>query len=130
MANRYSAEFKEQAVKCVLAEESVAKVARDFAINVNSLLYMETNRTKHQVVKMAQWLNVSRSGYYAWRKRHLSLRDMENRWLLGQIRRIHEEYQHVYGSHKMTEELNSRMQRPINHKRVERIMKENGIRSK
>lgn len=41
-------------------------------------MYMEANRSKYQVAKMAQWLNVSRSGYYAWRKRHPSLRDMEN----------------------------------------------------
>lgn len=79
---------------------------------------------------MAQWLNVSRSGYYAWRKRHPSLRDMENQQLLDEIRRIHEEYRQVYGSRKMTQELNNRMDKPVNHKRVERIMKENGIRSK
>ena len=93
-------------------------------------MYMEANRSKHQVAKMAQWLNVSRSGYYAWRKRHPSLRDMENQRLLGEIRRIHEEYRQVYGSRKMTQELNRRMDKPVNHKRVERIMKENGIRSK
>ena len=93
-------------------------------------MYMEANRSKHQVAKMAQWLNVSRSGYYAWRKRHPSLRDTENQRLLGEIRRIHEEYRQVYGSRKMTQELNRRMDKPVNHKRVERIMKENGIRSK
>ena len=37
MANKYSAEFKEQAVKRVFAGESAAKVARDLGINVNSL---------------------------------------------------------------------------------------------
>lgn len=93
-------------------------------------MYMEANRSKHQVAKMAQWLNVSRSGYYDWRKRQPSLRDIENQRLLEEICSIHKEYRHVYGSHKMTEELNNCMKRPINHKRVERIMKENGIRSK
>ena len=93
-------------------------------------MYMETNRSKYPVAKMAQWLNISRSGYYAWRKRHPSLRDMENRQMLEEIRRIHEEYRRVYGSRKMTQELNKRLDRPVNHKRVERIMKENSIRSK
>lgn len=79
---------------------------------------------------MAQWLNVSKSGYYAWRKRHPSLRDMENQQLLDGIRRIHEEYRQIYGNRKITQELNNLMDKPINHKRVERIMKENGIRSK
>lgn len=91
---------------------------------------MEANRSNYQVAKMAQWLDVSRSGYYAWRKRHPSLRDKENQQLLDEIRRIHEEYRQVYGGRKMTQELNKRMDKPVNHKRVERIMKENGIRSK
>lgn len=91
---------------------------------------MEANRSKYRVAKMAQWLNVSKSGYYAWRKRHPSLRDRENQWLLDEIRRIHEEYRHVYGSRKMTQELNNRLNKPVNHKRVERIMRENGIYSK
>ena len=93
-------------------------------------MYMEANRSNYQVAKMAQWLNISRSGYYAWRKRHPSLRDKENQKLLDEIRRIHEEYRQVYGSRKMTQELKKRMDKPVNHKRVERIMKENGIRSK
>ena len=37
MSNKYSAEFKEQAVKRVSAEEAAAKVARDLGINVNAL---------------------------------------------------------------------------------------------
>lgn len=93
-------------------------------------MYMEANRSKYPVAKMAQWLNVSRSGYYAWRKRHPSLRDMENRHLLEEIRRIHKEYRQVYGSRKMTQELNNRLNKQVNHKRVERIMRENGIHSK
>ena len=93
-------------------------------------MFMEANRSNYQVAKMAQWLDVSRSGYYAWRKRHPSLRDKENQQLLDEIRRIHEEYRQVYGGRKMTQELNKRMDKPVNHKRVERIMKENGIRSK
>lgn len=38
MSNKYSAEFKEQAVKRVLAGESAAKVTKNLGINVN-LLY-------------------------------------------------------------------------------------------
>lgn len=75
-------------------------------------------------------INVSKSGYYAWRNRHPSLRDMENQQLLDGIRRIHEEYRQICGSRKITQELNNLMDKPVNHKRVERIMKENGIRFK
>lgn len=80
---------------------------------------------------MAQWLNVSKSGYYAWQKRYPSLRDRENQWLLDEIRRIHEKYRHVYGSRKMTQqELNNRLNKPVNHKRAEHIIREKGIHSK
>lgn len=40
-------------------------------------LYMEQNRSTYRIAKMAQWLQVSKSGYYAWRKRSKSLRDLE-----------------------------------------------------
>lgn len=79
---------------------------------------------------MAQWLQVSKSGYYAWRKRTGSLRCMENESLLKEIIRIHEASHETYGSRKITHEINRRSEKPVNHKRVERIMRENGIRSK
>ena len=47
MSNKYSAEFKEQAVKRVLAGESAAKVARDLGINVNSLYTWKSRYTEH-----------------------------------------------------------------------------------
>jgi putative transposase len=43
---------------------------------------------------------------------------------------IHEKSRKVYGSTKITNILNRKNSNPINHKRVERLMKENGIRSK
>ena len=79
---------------------------------------------------MAQWLQVSKSGYYAWRQRSKSLREQGNEVLLYEIRRIHEESHSVYGSRKICRKLNETSAEPINHKRVERIMRENGIRSK
>jgi len=47
MSKQYSAEFKEQAVKRVLAGESSAKVARDLGINVNSLYSWKSRYQKH-----------------------------------------------------------------------------------
>ena len=79
---------------------------------------------------MAQWLQVSKSGYYAWRRRRPSLREQKNEVLLDEIRRVHEESHGVYGSRKICRKLNETSVAPVNHKRVERIMRENGIRSK
>lgn len=47
MSNKYSAGFKEQAVKLVLAGESATKVARDLGINVNSLYTWKSWYTEH-----------------------------------------------------------------------------------
>ncbi len=55
---------------------------------------------------------------------------MESQELLDEIRRIHDANHHVYGSRKITAELSRQKGTKVNHKRVERIMRENGIRSK
>lgn len=79
---------------------------------------------------MAQWLQVSKSGYYAWRKRSKSLRCVENESFLKEIIRIHKASRGTYGGRKITHEINRGSEKPVNHKRIERIMRENGIRSK
>lgn len=91
---------------------------------------MEQNCSRYRVAKMAQWLQVSKSGYYAWRKRPKSKRCIENETLLEEIIRIHQSSRSTYGGRKITHEINRRSEKPVNHKRVERIMRENGIRSK
>ena len=93
-------------------------------------LYMEQNRSKYRIAKMAQWLQVSKSGYYAWRKRSKSLRSIKDESLLKEIIRIHKASHGTYGGRKITHEINRKAEKPVNHKRVERIMRENGIRSK
>ena len=91
---------------------------------------MEQNRSRYRIAKMAQWLQVSKSGYYAWRSRPKSLRCMENESLLEEIVRIHTASRGIYGSRKITHEINRKSEKPVNHKRIERIIRENGIRSK
>ena len=93
-------------------------------------LYLEQNRSRYRVAKMAQRLRVSKSGYYAWRKRSKSLRCIENEALLQETIGIHEASRNTYGGRKITHEINRRSEKPVNHKRIERIMRENGIRSK
>lgn len=75
-------------------------------------------------------LNVSRSSYYAWDKRPESNRSKENKILLEKIKDIHNNSKKVYGSIKIGKQLNDGKNPPINHKRIERIMSENGIRAK
>ena len=93
-------------------------------------MYMERNRSGYRVAKMAKWLQVSTSGYYAWRKRTPSQRDMDNAQYITLIREIHEKSRKVYGSRKITKELNQKSDKPVNHKRVEGLMRKSNIRSK
>lgn len=72
---------------------------------------------------------MSRSGYYSWENRPKSARDAENEKVVEEIKTIHEKKNRTYGSRKMTIEIR-RNGKVINHKRVERIMKREGIRSK
>jgi transposase InsO family protein len=78
---------------------------------------------------MCRVLPVSRSGFYQWLKHRPSRRQKDNEQLLAQIRQIHAESNRNYGSPKVTDALR---QRGINcnHKRIERLMRINGICSK
>ena len=78
---------------------------------------------------MCKVLSVSRSGYYSWIKRKPSPRSQENDKILSHIRVIYNQSNRLYGSPKVTDALrNSRI--ICNHKRVERLMRQNGIYSK
>ena len=72
-------------------------------------------------------LGVSRSGYYEWNGRPESHRDLENRDLLKTIREIHGESRGTYGSPRVAAELRLGMGMEVNRKRVERLMRENGV---
>lgn len=74
-------------------------------------------------------LGVSRSGYYAWRRRRASGRAQMNRQLVAQMRRIHAELDRTYGSPRMHTELVARGW-PCGRHRVARLMQAHGLRAK
>ena len=78
---------------------------------------------------MCRVLEVSASGYYRWRNRPHSKRARYNEQLMVKIRAIHDESRNNYGSPKVYRLLRKQGER-CNHKRVERLMRENGIRAK
>jgi transposase InsO family protein len=78
---------------------------------------------------MCRVLSVSRSGYYRWINLKPSKRTIENDKILSLIRIIHSKSDKIYGSPKITAELRN-MGLICNHKRVERLMRLNGIYSK
>lgn len=75
---------------------------------------------------MCRVLEVSRSGYYAWAARPPSERAVANAALLVEIRRVHGESDGTYGSRRVHAQLR-RDGREVNVKRVERLMRVEGI---
>ncbi len=78
---------------------------------------------------MCQVLGVSKSGYYAWRNRSKSKQKIRKEKLTAEIKKAHMESGKIYGSPKITQQLN-RKGILVSQKTVTRIMKENSIRSK
>ncbi|GAB3275532.1 hypothetical protein GCM10027589_00760 [Actinocorallia lasiicapitis] len=73
-------------------------------------------------------LEVSLSGYKDWAGRPASARDQRNTELLKVIRQIHEESRFSYGSPRVHAELTLGLGERVNRKRVERLMRQAGIR--
>lgn len=73
---------------------------------------------------------MSKSGFYAWIKCSDSEKSLKDKKLLKRIKLVHENSNRVYGSRKITRVINKDSVEPVNHKRIERIMSENGIYSK
>lgn len=79
---------------------------------------------------MAKALKVSRSGYYAWRNRYPSDTELRRQKLSEEIERIFREKNKTPGSPKITAELNRKNGEKVNHKTVERIMRQKGLHSR
>lgn len=77
---------------------------------------------------MCRVLEVSASGYYAWRNRPQSARARANRALLAEVRRLHGEHHGRYGSPRMHAALCAQG-RTASRGRVARLMRRHGIRA-
>lgn len=77
---------------------------------------------------MCDLYNVSPSGYYAWRDRPRSRRDIEDEALLKKIYAAHEHSGQTYGSPRVHQAL-KRAGEEVGQRRVERLMREHGIRA-
>jgi transposase InsO family protein len=75
---------------------------------------------------MAKVLGVSRSGYYAWESRKLSLHAEEDQMLAELIQGVFSEHRGRYGSPRVWHELKS-LGWLLSRKRVERLMREQGL---
>jgi len=91
--------------------------------------FMNTYSSEFRVRKMADGLGVTRSAYYAWKKRGESQRSKENSRLLGRIQILHARSHRIYGSRRITVALRTEGQL-CGKNRIARLMREASIVSR
>ena len=91
--------------------------------------WIDKHRQAYATTMMCELLSVSRSGLNAARARGPSKRTLDDQQLLGQIRQSQGKHRGRYGRRRMTTEVREAQGRPVNHKRVARVMREHGLQS-
>ena len=91
--------------------------------------FIEAEKACYPVALMCRVLEVSRSGFYAWRKRSESPRALEDQRLTLEVSAIYAESRRSYGSPRVHMELRERGQR-LGRKRVARLMRRAGLRAR
>lgn len=92
--------------------------------------WIEAQRKAYPLPALCETLGVSASGYRAWKRGGSPARKrLTNAQLLALIKAIHQELKGAYGSPRMVRELRARGF-PAAKPRVERLMRENGIRGR
>jgi putative transposase len=91
--------------------------------------FIEDHRDAFPVTRMCQVLVVSSSGYYAWRKRPPSAREMANQELFKKIEVVYNENHGVYGSPRIYRELEAQGV-VCSENRVARLMRLRGLQAK
>lgn len=91
--------------------------------------FIDVERAHYPVRILCRVLEVSRSGYYVWRGRPLSGRELANVRLLVEIRAIHVKSRGTFGSPRIYRALRT-PERTLSEHRIARVMRTAGIRSK
>ena len=90
--------------------------------------FIDDHRDEFPVTRTCQMLDVSRSGYYAWRDRPPSAREMANRQLYKKIEAVYNESHGTYGSPRIYRELKAQV--ACSENRIARLMRLRGLRAK
>ncbi len=94
---------------------------------MNRFQFVADHQERYSVKRLCQILGVARSSYYYWTStaEARAARQAADTALAGQIRKIHAA-DNTYGVPRITAELRDRGT-PVNHKRVERVMRGIGV---
>ena len=88
--------------------------------------FIDRYRHVYPVLVVCDVLEVSSSGYYAWRGRPESRRSREDRELKKKIRSIFNQSRQTYGSPRILDEFRDQGV-PCGRKRIARLMKEDHL---
>ena len=91
--------------------------------------FIHDHRTIWPISLMCRLLGVSRSGYYSWQRRPVSVRKMADKALITAIKIVHQASRGVYGSLRVYWRLRQ-LQWSCSRKRVARLMRQSGLRGK
>ena len=91
--------------------------------------FIEEHRNEFPVARMHQVLDISRSGYYAWRGRPVSAREMANQELYKKVEAVYNDTYGTYGSPRIYRELKDQGV-ACSENRVARLMRLYHIRAK
>ena len=93
-----------------------------------SFRFIRDHAARWPIRLMCRVIEVSASGYYAWRSRPQSARAALNRALLADVRRLHAEHRGRYGSPRMHAALRAEGG-TASRGRIARLMRRHGIRA-
>lgn len=91
--------------------------------------FIEQERRSYPIGRLCRVMQVSRSGFYAWRRRPKSNRARQDELLTRQIQRIHRQNRGIYGVPRVHAELYDQKVR-TSRKRVARLMRSAGLAGK
>jgi putative transposase len=95
---------------------------------VTRFRFVEAEAAQFPVSLLCKTIGVTRQGFYAWRKRPPSARELADRKLCERIREIHAETEEAYGAPRIYNELRLGDGIAVGKKRVARLMRQLGIK--
>lgn len=90
---------------------------------------METQRSEHSLSMMCRVLEVSRSGYYKWKKGYQNTRHQRREAVKSSVIEIYHQFKRRYGAPRITRELNAKgIACSLNH--VASLLRESGLKAR
>jgi transposase InsO family protein len=93
---------------------------------VSRFRFVDDHRDVYDVKRLCRAVEISRSGYYAWKGRCPSPRAVADAELLARIRQVHRDSRRTYGAPRVHGVL-ARMGCRVGRKRVARLMRAHGL---